>query len=233
MNPEDLREIEKIIGYKFKDDALLDQAFHHSSSVQNRVLSNERLEFFGDAILSIAICEALFNRFPQYLEGDLTKIKSMLVSRRTCSRIIKKLCLQEYLAVGKGMAGSRAITGSLAAGLLEALIAAIYLDGGFEQAKKFVVDSFDSIISAADAEQSHGNYKSMLQQHAQQNIGTTPIYAMLDEKGPDHNKCFEAEAVIGAKHFKSAWGNNKKEAEQKAAFNALIALGIIEEDNEM
>ena len=83
------------------------------------------------------------------------------------------------------------------------------------------------MIDRADAEQANGNYKSLLQQHAQQRMGVTPIYNLLDEKGPDHNKCFEAEAVIADKHFSSGWGTNKKEAEQKAAYNALIELGLL------
>jgi ribonuclease-3 len=196
------------------------------------VLSNERLEFLGDAVLGLVICEALYERFPEYLEGDLTKIKSVLVSRRTCAKVIKKLGLQEFLEVGKGMNGSRAITGSLSAALLEALVAAVYQDGGLAAAKEFVLRGFNSMIEQADAKQSHGNYKSLLQQHSQQRLGVTPVYHLLDEKGPDHNKCFEVEAVISDRSFESGWGTNKKEAEQKAAYNALMELGILHEHSE-
>jgi ribonuclease-3 len=227
MDPQDLQKIEQITGYHFSEPALLVRAFHHASSVEDRILSNERLEFLGDAVLGLVICEALYERFPGYLEGDLTKIKSVLVSRRMCAKVIKDLGLQDFLMVGKGMSGSRSITGSLSSALLEAIVAAIYIDGGLEAAKKFVLRVFNSMIEKSDAGQTHGNYKSLLQQHAQQRLGVTPIYNLLDEKGPDHNKCFEAEAVIADRHFGSGWGTNKKEAEQKAAFNALVELGIL------
>lgn len=230
MNEESLRQLEQIIGHKFSNRKLLSRAFAHSSAVDNRLFSNERLEFLGDAVLAVAICRALFERFPEYLEGDLTKIKSMLVSRRTCARVTKQLGLHKFLKVGKGMASSsRALTSSLAAGLLEAIIAAIYIDSGFDAAESFISRAFAPEISRADAEQSHGNFKSLLQQYAQQQLNTTPIYELLDEKGPDHDKCFESEVVIAERHFPSAWGTNKKEAEQKAAFNALVELGVLKD----
>jgi len=232
MNKETLHQIEQTIGYEFSDKNLLAKAFTHSSSVDNRLLSNERLEFLGDAVLAVVICQTLFERFPGYLEGDLTKIKSMLVSRGTCARIARKLGLHKFLKVGKGMASSRALSGSLAAGVLETTIAAIYIDGGFDAANSFVLRVFNSLIERADAEQAQGNYKSLLQQHAQEQFNVTPVYVLLDEKGPDHNKCFELEVVIADRHFPSAWGTNKKEAEQKAAFNALVELGVLESASE-
>ena len=227
MNEETLRQIEQITGYEFSNRDLLHKAFTHSSAVDNRLFSNERLEFLGDSILGMVICQDLFERFPDYLEGDLTQIKSMLVSRRACAKIIKQLSLQKFLRVGKGMNGSRALVGSLAAGVMESLIAAIYIDGGFEAARSFILRMFDSLIEQANEEQVRGNFKSMLQQYAQQHLNLTPIYELLDEKGPDHDKCFEVEAVIGVRRFPSAWGTNKKDAEQKAAFNALVELGIV------
>jgi len=229
MDEEALRQIEQVIGYKFSNRGLLTKAFTHSSGVDNRLFSNERLEFLGDSVLAVVICQTLFERFPVYLEGDLTKIKSMLVSRRSCARVARELGLQKYLIVGRGMASGRALLGSLAAGLLEALIAVIYIDGGFEAARSFILRAFASLIERADAKQTQGNFKSLLQQYAQQNFNATPVYELLDEKGPDHDKCFESEAVIGERHFESAWGTNKKDAEQKAAFNALIELGILED----
>jgi ribonuclease-3 len=229
MNEEALQQIEQIVGYEFSSRNLLTKALTHSSGVENRLLSNERLEFLGDSVLAAVICQTLFERFPAYLEGDLTKVKSMLVSRRNCARIAKDLGLQKYLRVGKGMASSRALSGSLAAGLLEAIIAVIYIDGGFEAARSFILRTFASLIDQADAEQTQGNFKSLLQQYAQQQFNTTPGYEMLDEKGPDHDKCFESEVIIGDRHFTSAWGTNKKEAEQKAAFNALVELGVLED----
>jgi ribonuclease-3 len=229
MDEEALQQIEQMVGYRFGNRTLLAKAFTHSSGVDNRLLSNERLEFLGDSVLAAVVCQTLFERFPGYLEGDLTKIKSMLVSRTTCARVSRQLGLHKYLVVGKGMASSRALSGSLAAGALEAIIAVLYIDGGFSAARSFILKIFGPLIEQANAEQSHGNFKSLLQQHAQQQFNTTPVYELLDEKGPDHDKCFESEVVIASRHFKSAWGTNKKEAEQKAAYNALVELGVLEE----
>ncbi|MBN2456664.1 MAG: ribonuclease III [Sedimentisphaerales bacterium] len=226
MDQKKLRKIEQAIGYKFSNQRLLRRAFTHSSSVDNRILSNERLEFFGDSILALVICESLYEKFPGSLEGDLTKAKSMLVARRTCARVAKHLGLVAFLNIGKGMAGSRALTGSLAAGLLEAIIAVIYIDGGLQAARAFILRNFFPFIEQANVEHLQGNYKSMLQQYAQQQFNITPLYELVDEKGPDHDKCFEAEVVIAGRRFPGAWGTNKKEAEQKAAFNALVELGI-------
>jgi ribonuclease-3 len=134
------------------------------------------------------------------------------------------------------MASSRALSGSLAAGALEAVIAAIYIDSGFDTARSFILRIFGPLIEQADAEQVQGNFKSLLQQYVQEQFNSTPTYLLLDEKGPDHDKCFELEVVIEERHFPSAWGTNKKEAEQKAAFNALVELGVLKktspEDND-
>ncbi len=229
MNEETIELIEQIIGYKFSNRTVLTKAFTHSSAVDNRFSSNERLEFLGDSVLGQVICRRLYERFPGYLEGDLTKIKSMLVSRRTCARITKQLGLHKFLNVGKGMASSRALAGSLAAGVLEAVIAAIYIDGGLDAVREFILKAFADIIEQADAEQTHGNFKSLLQQYAQQQLSTTPVYELLDEKGPDHDKCFESQVAINERRFPSAWGSNKKEAEQKAAYNALVELGVVKD----
>jgi ribonuclease-3 len=236
MDEETLQQIEQTISYTFSDKSLLAQAFTHSSAVDNRLLSNERLEFLGDAVLAVVICQTLFERFSGYLEGDLTKVKSMLVSRSSCARLSRQLRLHRFLKVGKGMASSRALSGSLAAGALEAVIAAIYIDSGFDTARSFILRIFGPLIEQADAEQVQGNFKSLLQQYVQEQFNSTPTYLLLDEKGPDHDKCFELEVVIEERHFPSAWGTNKKEAEQKAAFNALVELGVLKktspEDND-
>ena len=228
MNKEALQQIEQIIGYKFSNRKILTKALTHSSAADNRLLSNERLEFLGDSILGMVICQILFERFPGYLEGDLTKMKSMLVSRSTCAQIAKEFGLQQFLKVGKGLASDRALSGSLAAGLLEAIIAAIYIDSGFGAVRSVILRTFGQSIDQADAEQAQGNFKSLLQQYSQQQLNTTPVYELLDEKGPDHDKCFECQVVVADRHFSSAWGRSKKEAEQKAACNALVELGILE-----
>jgi ribonuclease-3 len=219
--------LERILDYKFRDEKLLDRVLTHASAVDNRLLSNERLEFLGDSVLALVVCQALFETFPNYLEGDLTKIKSMLVSRGTCARVSRKLGLHKFLKIGKGMISNKALSGSLAAGVFETIIGGIYLDGGFEAARTFIMKVMGDKIEQADAEHSQGNFKSLLQQYAQEHLNATPSYILLDEKGPDHNKCFELEVSISNQHFHSAWGNNKKEAEQKAAFNALVELGVV------
>ncbi len=227
MDTDILHQIEQILKHEFSDQAVLAQAFTHSSSVDNRLESNERLEFLGDAVLSIVICQALYEKFLEYPEGELTKMKSMLVSRGTCAHVARRLSLPKYLVVGKGMVSHKAFPTSLAAGLLEAVIAAIYVDSGFEAARDFILTNFATLIEQIDSEEAHGNYKSLLQQHAQEQFSAAPVYVLLDEKGPDHNKCFESEVVIDQRHFPSAWGANKKEAEQKAAYNALLELGVV------
>ncbi len=228
MDKDILHQVEQILGYPFTDTTILAKAFTHSSAVDNRLDSNERLEFLGDAILSIVICQKLFEMFLAYPEGELTKMKSMLVSRGTCAHVARRLGLPKFLVVGKGMVSHKAFPTSLAAGLLEAVIAAIYIDLGFDAARDFILRNFAALLDDVDSEEAHGNYKSLLQQHAQERFNTAPIYVLLDEKGPDHNKCFESEVVIDQQHFPSAWGANKKEAEQKAAYNALAELGVVQ-----
>lgn len=228
-DPETQQHIERALGHTFENKNLLQKAFTHSSASDDPIQSNERLEFLGDAVLGVVICESLFDRFPDRLEGDLTKVKSDLVSRRTCARVTRQLALQPYLRMGKGMASSRALPRSVEAGLLEAVIGAIYLDGGLEAARRFILASLGPLIDKAHADGPKDNYKSLLQQVAQDRFGVTPEYVLLDEKGPDHDKCFEAEVVLDHRHFPSAWGVTKKEAEQKAAYQALLELGILAE----
>jgi len=213
------------IAYQFRDVSLLRAALTHASSANHRRDSNERLEFLGDAVLGLVICEALYERLPNALEGDMTKIKSAVVSRRVCANVADQLCLTAGLVLGQGMENGDHLPRSLAAGTLEAVIAAVYLDGGFEVAREFILRHMDSELRAATDSQHQFNFKSQLQQWAQRDLDATPIYELLDEKGPDHAKCFEVAVSIGARQFPSAWGPTKKEAEQKAARLALIELG--------
>lgn len=226
MKAELIGQLEEQFQYHFSNHSLLKKALTHSSSAP-KLDSNERLEFLGDSVLGVVICEALFEKFPDYLEGDLTKIKSKLVSRKTCSLIAGILGLDNVLKIGPGMQKSRALKGSIAAGTLEAVIAAIYLDGGFGPAKEFILKFFGPLISQANAAEHQENYKSLLQQYAQQNLNRSVSYEILDEKGPDHNKCFESAVVIDHKRYPSAWGMTKKESQQAAAYNALVELGVI------
>ncbi|MEX0677854.1 MAG: ribonuclease III [Pirellulales bacterium] len=220
----DLERCERRIGYVFRDKSLLIAALTHASGAQHRLASNERLEFLGDAILGAVVCEILYVQYPDYLEGDLTKIKSVVVSRQTCAKISEALGLQEFLILGKGMSAHPSVPPSLLADVFESLAAAIYLDGGDAAAREFIQRYMGPEIELAAAGELGGNYKSLLQQIAQRENGSTPIYQLLDEKGPDHSKCFKVAAQIGRTQYQAAWGPNKKEAEQRAARNALAEL---------
>jgi ribonuclease-3 len=219
-----LEECQKTIGYQFRQLDLLRAALTHTSGADTRQASNERLEFLGDAVLGLVTCHELFKRFPDYQEGDLTKIKSVVVSRRTCARISRQLNLGDYLFLGKGMNLHGTIPLSLLADVFESLVGAVYLDGGLEPAREFILKQMGPEIDSV-AEGAHGgNFKSLLQQVAQKEFNATPQYNLLDEKGPDHSKCFKIAAVIGRHRYHAAWGRNKKEAEQKAAMNALAQI---------
>ena len=224
-----LQLVQEAIGYSFKDPAILVEALTHASYADARVNSNERLEFVGDAILGMIVCYELFERFPEYLEGELTKIKSSVVSRRTCAQMARKLNLPGHLFLGKGMSSRGLLPSSLAAAVYESLIAAIYLDSkSLEATKRFILATSDEHITKAADSEHQRNFKSQLQQHAQKAMAATPIYEMMDEKGPDHSKCFEVGVVINGHRYVSAWGPSKKEAEQKAAYLALRELDVIE-----
>ena len=136
--PTLLANCEQRVGYEFQDKGLLQAALTHASGAEHRLASNERLEFLGDAILGAVVCEVLFHQYPQHLEGDLTKIKSVVVSRQTCAKISESLGMQEFLILGKGMTTHPSVPPSLLADVFESLVAAIYLDGGNQAARDFV-----------------------------------------------------------------------------------------------
>ncbi len=219
-----LSRCEAIIDYRFADQTLLLAALTHASGAEHRLASNERLEFLGDAILGAIVCELLYHRFPDFLEGDLTKIKSVVVSRVSCAKLSEALGFQECLLLGKGMAQNATLPSSLLADVFEALVAAIYLDGGDAEARRFVKATVGPEIELAAAGELEGNYKSQLQQLAQREFGSTPVYQLVSEKGPDHAKSFQVAAQVGGQRFEPAWGKNKKEAEQRAASNALSEM---------
>jgi ribonuclease III len=212
------------LGYRFRNLRLLESALTHASGADHRLSSNERLEFLGDAILGFIVCEQLFQQFSDQLEGELTKLKSIVVSRQTCAKISQALGLREFLVLGKGMTTHPAVPPSVLSDVLESLIAAIYLDGGIDPVREFILCYFGPEIESAAAGDIGGNYKSLLQQFAQREHGVTPTYYLLDEKGPDHSKCFKISAQIGRQRFAPAWGRSKKESEQRAAHNAICEL---------
>ena len=230
---EDIIEnCQEVMRYRFGQRELLGAALTHASASDQRVNSNERLEFLGDAVLGLVICEELYRRFPDYMEGDMTIVKSAVVSRRTCSQVAEKLDLGRFLTVGRGISERQDLPGSLSAALLEALIGAIYIDGGLEEARSFIVKNFDPFIKLVDDDRYHRDYKSILQQHAHSEYGTVAIYELLDEKGPDHAKAFEIGVSLmidgRTRTFSPAWGMSKKQAEQKAARTALEELEVLE-----
>lgn len=216
---------EQRIAYCFQDKAMLKSALTHASGANHRLGSNERLEFLGDAILGAVVCEMLFRQFPQFSEGDLTKIKSVVVSRMTCAKMSTELGLEEFLIVGKGMISVKSVPRSVLADVFESLVAAIYLDGGHTPVHEFIERWLQPEIDRAAASDNDDNYKSMLQQKAQKDYGATPTYELLDERGPDHDKSFKVRAYVAGRDFPPAWGRNKKEAEQRAACNALASIG--------
>jgi len=231
MSEAGLGQVEKSLGYEFKDRSILERALVHASLAEVRAQSNERMEFLGDAVLGLVVCERIYSRYPQMLEGEMTKIKSLVVSRQTCADIAKDLGLDRALNVGKGMRGAGGEPpASLAAAALEAIIAAVYLDGGHAAASAFILKEVDDLIDEAAGSRHQQNFKSFLQQHAQQSKWPHPMYRVLDEQGPDHAKCFKVGVEIGERRFTPAWGQAKKRAEQDAALNALRELGVIEEE---
>src|SRR5215831_21175676 len=162
-----LGECQEAIGYQFKNPEILRAALTHASGANTRLASNERLEFLGDAVLGLVCCEELYRRYPEYQEGEMTKIKSVVVSRRTCARFARELNLGDYLFLGKGMNAHAAVPSNMQADVYESLVAAIYLDGGLEEARRFSLRYLGPEIEQV-AEGAHGgNFKSVLQQVAQ------------------------------------------------------------------
>ncbi len=221
---EDLAACEAALGYQFRDQALLRWCLIHASASRTRLESNERLEFLGDAIMGAVVCELLFEQFPTSAEGELTRIKSIVVSRTTCAVIARELDLERFLVVGRGVSSTSRTPGSILAALLEALFGGIYLDGGFEAARTVIRSILADKIESAAQSETGVNFKSLLQHLAQKNHGQTPLYSVLGEKGPDHAKCFQITAVINGQSYPAAWGPCKKAAEQRAAHNALATL---------
>ena len=221
---ETLSACEKVLDYEFHDRDLLLRCLTHSSIARTRLDSNERLEFLGDAILGTVVCELLFRRFPEKTEGELTRIKSVVVSRTICAKLSSDLRLGEFLRLGKGLSEFETIPLSVQAAVFESIVAGLYLDGGMDVVKPFLIRLLEPEIERT-IESSYGrNYKSLLQQLVQKNQRGTPLYQLLDESGPDHLKCFKIAAVVGTDAFPPAWGPNKKEAEQRAAENAWCLL---------
>ena len=213
---------EEAIQYEFKDASILRRGLTHSSAARTRLDCNERLEFLGDAILGAVICKYLFERFPDLREGQLTQQKSHLVSRAVCTEVSNRLKLHEFIFVGKGLPS---IPDSLKAAVVESVIAAIYMDGGLEQAREFILRAFEpELEDGGDSEAD--NSKSLLQEETQKHGSLVPHYEILNERGPDHAREFQVSVSVGEQQFVGDWARSKKLAEQDAAFLALAGFQL-------
>jgi ribonuclease-3 len=231
MAAEGLDELEAEIGYRFTNRSLFERALTHKSRIYEKnppgqgQNDNEQLEFLGDSILGFVISEYLIRRFPGHPEGRLSKLKAHLVSATRLFEVAQSLKLGDYLFLGRGeeMSGGREKR-ALLADAVEALIAAIYLDGGIEEARKFVEEQVPGPELVEDGEMATSDYKSALQETAQALKLPQPKYSILSEDGPEHAKLFTVEVRVGKDWVSRAQGNSKKSAGQKAAQLVLQQL---------
>ena len=224
ITTEKLSECQSAIGYSFNNAGVLEKALTHTSCRLENNFSNERLEFLGDAILGMIISDYLYRNLPQCSEGELTKIKSVVVSQTTLAKVSMEAHLKDFLSVGRGLNDQNFFPKSLLANVFEAVIAAIYLDGGFEAAYSFTIKYLKKEIDIVCKNQHEKNYKSILQQYSQKEYGITPNYRVLQQIGPDHGKSFEIVVLIKGNEYGTGWGRSKKEAEQSAAKETLKIL---------
>jgi ribonuclease-3 len=226
---DEFEALQQTIGYRFRDRGLLEHAMTHTSraneDVSGGVRDNESLEFLGDAVLGFLIADLLFNEFPEHDEGQKSKIKAAMVSTATLGRLAERLSLGEHLLLGRGeeKTGGRQKQ-ALLADSYEALIAAIYLDGGIEHARAFVVREFAALVDEARVGAAGQDYKSALQELVQSRNEPLPEYRLIGTVGPDHRKLFQVEVVVNGGPVADATGTSKKEAEQEAARLALERL---------
>jgi ribonuclease-3 len=222
----DVRAVEKILDYKFRDRDLLFTAFKHSSFLpvtkEKYYRSNERLEFLGDAVLDLVVTEFLYTSKPKRSEGDLSKIKSVLVSRNVLAEVISSLQLGKHLMVNRGeeKTGGKTRPSNLA-NLYEAILGAVYLDGGLKRAAVFVENTLLSRHEKLLNHKRFINYKSILLEYVQSLGPNTPIYELIEECGPDHEKRFVMNVCAGREQEARGEGRTKKLAEQAAAHNLL------------
>jgi ribonuclease-3 len=224
FRPERLEACQKAIGYHFRDMSLLENALTHSSIKSDDRPSYERLEFLGDSVVGLVMTEYLYNLLPDCDEGEMTKIKSAVVSTDGLANAAKVCGLDRFLAVGRGLMMRHEVPRSLIADVFEGVAGAVYLDRGYESARLYVLDHLRPFVEEALSEGSARNFKSVLQQVAQRDLGETPYYDLLREWGPEHSRNFEVVAVLGRRRFPAARAPTKKEAEQAAAKIALQTI---------
>jgi ribonuclease-3 len=228
MDPHVPSEIEKRLGYTFADPCLMQEALRHSSFVneapQAGLRDNERLEFLGDAVLNLVVSHMLMDRFPRHKEGDLSRMRAGLVNEPQLAALARRLELGAHIRLGKGEAQSGGQEkNSILAGALEALMAAIYLDGGLEKAIVAIQARFLPLVLGLEGGNEHLDYKSQLQELAQARSGSMPDYAVIREDGPDHDKTFWVRLTVLDVRTEGI-GKSKKSAEQDAARKALPLL---------
>jgi ribonuclease-3 len=227
---DEFEDLQARIEYRFRDRGLLEHALTHKSraaeDASGGVIDNESLEFLGDAVLGLIVADTLFHRFPGYSEGQKSKIKAAVVSTQSLARHAERLGLGDHLILGRGeeKTGGR-FKAALLADAYEALIAAIYLDGGIDAARAFLSRELEVAISAGEQPDFHGqDFKSALQERLQSLGRPLPEYRVVNEEGPDHRKIFHVDVVVGGETLATARGKAKKEAEQEAARLALARL---------
>ena len=225
-----MRELEKKLNYTFQNPNLLQEALNHSSYANEHrsahLHSNERLEFLGDSVLGFVTAEFLFTRHPDAPEGDLTRIRAALVCEQSLYEAAQRLDLGRYLKLGRGeeAGGGRERT-SILADAMEALFAAVYLDGGIGVASALIHRCLLDVQRESVVEERRRDYKTALQELVQRQADQVLSYQMVDERGPDHAKVFQAEVLLNGSPIGTGSGHSKKEAEQAAAKAALAALG--------
>ena len=228
---DEFEALQQAIGYRFRDRGLLEHGMTHTSraneDVSGGVADNESMEFLGDALLGFVIADVLFREFPDYDEGQKSKTKASMVSTSTLARQAERLTLGDHLLLGRGeeKTGGRRKQ-ALLADSYEALIAAIYLDGGIEHARAFIIREFTPLLEEARRGVAGQDYKSALQELLQARDLPLPEYRLVGTLGPDHSKLFEIEVLVDGERLATATGPSKKEAEQDAARIALEELRI-------
>lgn len=224
-----LRGLEERLGWHFADIALLDNALTHRSFVnENAALAcrdNERLEFLGDAVLELTVSDMLMRKFPDHSEGQLSKLRASVVNEQPLAELARRFGIGEHLLLGKGEEGSGGrMKSSLLANAFESVIAAMYQDGGFDRTAVFIRQLFEPLIEKGDLSTIYMDYKTAAQEMCQILFREMPRYIVISETGPDHDKRFETNLVIGERVIATGTGRSKKEAEQQAARIAMEKL---------
>ena len=224
-----LQKLEATIGYSFKDMKILEESIIHKSyayeNAAQKLRHNERLEFLGDAVLDLVVSDLLMEKFPESPEGDLSRIRASIVNEDQLAKLALKLELGKSLYLGKGEELTKGrVKASILANTYEAIVAAIYLDGGYDSVYTIIQEHFRPVLEEAAKSDINRDYKTKLQEEAQARHKIVPHYIVTQEKGPDHDKVFQIQVSLKGKPLAFGSGKSKKEAEQDAARNALKIL---------